>query len=167
MTMKDRLIQFSAATMLFALLGLLAGCAHLSVMHLERQPWTQGETRTYQMRFLRFEYQVVSLNGKTGIKGRALPVMAGIPENAGRIEEMSLTAFVSDAAGEVVFESVQPFLPGPFKAETVLNFDFLIQPEALQKDPVFISFGYRMMIGEGSGKDSKTPFFASEGAVRR
>ncbi len=152
-----------------ALAGLVSGCAHRSVVHLERQPWAPQKTQVLKMTFLRFDYQIVEIDGKSGIKGKAFPVMDRVPEWARWIDEFRLTAYLSDEYGEVLMESEQPFLPGPFQENAVFNFDFLLDEESLKQGPVFVSFGYRMLLTESKDKpkNARHPFFASEGAVTR
>lgn len=148
---------------------ILVSCAHRSVVHLERQTWDMSKPQTLKMAFLRFEYQAVEMDGKYGIKGKAYPVMDRVPEWARWIDEFRLTAYVSDEYGEVLDEIDQPFLPGPFLQNAVFHFDFLLDASNFKNSPVFVSFGYRMLLVEGKDKAKNTrhPFFASEGAVTR
>ena len=155
--------------LILALAALLSACAHRSVVHLERQPWAMQKTQTLKMTFLRFEYQAVEIDGKFGIKGRAVPVMDRVPDWARWIDEFRLTAYLSDEYGEVLMESEQPFLPGPFQENAVFHYDFLMDAEAFKQGPVFVSFGYRMLLTESKdkSKNGRHPFFPSEGPVPR
>ncbi len=155
--------------LLLLALTALSACAHRSVVHLDRQPWQMNSRQTLKMAFLRFDYQTVEIDGKYGIKGKAVPVMDRVPEWARWIDEMRLTAYLSDEYGEVLMESEQPFLPGPFQPNAVFHFDFLMDESAVKKSPVFVSFGYRVLLSESRDKpkNAKHPFFASEGAVTR
>lgn len=85
------------------------------------------------------------------------------------VDEFWLTAYISDEYGEVLMENEQPFLPGQFQENAVFHYDFLIDAEAFKQGPVFVSFGYRMLLTESKdkSKNGHRPFFACEGALTR
>ncbi len=147
------------------LLLALAGCSYQSVRHLHRQPWLLGEPQEVALKFWTFRYAATPLPGAFGVQGEASPRLDAIPGGPRRLEELCLTAYLSDQNGRVLAQSAQTYLPRDLDARPAV-FDFTLVPDSSDAGPLYVAFGYRMVLGPGSSGASGV-FFASEGAVTR
>ena len=155
-----RLLPFLLAT-----LCLTAGCASLSVGHLNRQPWTLDADQSLEMNFWRFRYEILPVGDGFGVRGTALLREDRIPPDMTRVEELWLSTYLSDESGEVLAKDLRVFLPRTLVPGQGVDFEFLLRPEEQASGRLYISFGYRTVL---TGADKSTrPFFASEGAVSR
>jgi len=149
---------------------LLWGCAkaQLSVGHLKRDPWSLEEPHSLVTNFMRFDYQVLPVGDTAGIKGWAYLDTRTLPDWAKWVESMRFTAYLCDPEGHVVAQDERTFLPREARADDGIGFEFTLRPEAWGKRPLFIAFGYRLVLTEGRGvQGAKGPFFASEDAISR
>lgn len=150
--------------------ALLSGCAQapLSVGHLQRDPWSLEEPRSLMTNFMRFDYQVLPVGGAAGIKGWAYLDTRKLPEWAKWVDSLRFTAYLCDPDGHVIAQDSRTFLPREARTEEGIGFEFILQPEQWGQRPLFISFGYRLVLTEGRGaQGGKGPFFANEDAITR
>lgn len=164
--------SFTAALCVVALaaLTLFWGCAHapMSAAHLKRDPWSLEEPRSLVTNFMRFDYQVVPVGDTAGIKGWAYLDTQKLPEDAKWVESLTFTAYLCDPEGRVMAQDTRTFLPREARADEGIGFEFSLRPEAWGQRPLFIAFGYRLVLTEGRGvQGGKGPFFASEDAATR
>ena len=166
--------RFRAAAVLpvllvLALAALVAACAAppMSVGHLKRDAWSLDEARSLQMNFMRFDYQVQPVDDVAGIKGWAYLDTAKLPEWARWVESLGLTAYICEADGRVVALDARTFLPREARGDVGVAFEFALRPETWGDKPLFITFGYRLVLTEGRGLKGRDPFFASEDAATR
>ena len=148
----------------------LCACAPApqSVGHLRRDAWSLEEPRSLSTNFVRFDYQVQPVGDVAGIKGWAYLDTHKVPEWARWIDSLHLTAYLSDPEGHVVAEDTRTFLPREVKSDEGVSFEFSLRPEQWGQRPLFITFGYRIVLTEGRGAQSgRAPFFASEDAITR
>ncbi|HWR04047.1 MAG TPA: hypothetical protein VN419_08490 [Humidesulfovibrio sp.] len=149
---------------------LLSGCAQapMSAAHLKRDPWSLEEPRSLVTKFMRFDYQVMPVGDVAGIKGWAYLDTAKLPEGVKWVESLTFTAYLCDPDGRVMAQDTRTFLPREARADDGIGFEFTLQPEAWGQRPLFIAFGYRLVLTEGRGvQGAKGPFFASEDAATR
>ncbi|MBG0775054.1 MAG: hypothetical protein H0S85_01295 [Desulfovibrionaceae bacterium] len=162
-----------------------SGCSQLSVRHLNRNPWVVNTGQTLDMKFWRFDYEAVPFRNSFGVRGVARPRADRLPEWASWVEELWLAAYLSDSQGRVVAKDLLVSLPKPLSPETGVPFEFILEPEDLgDAGPLFLTFGYRMVLTPGAkGPDAKPEanakqeagakgdkrkvFFANEGALTR
>jgi len=150
--------------------ALLWGCAQtpLTVRHLPRDPWSLEEPHSLHTRFMRFDYQVLPVGDRAGVKGWAYLDVGKLPPWASWVESVSLSAYLCDPGGHVVAEDSRTFLPREVRADEGIGFEFSLRPETWGKKPLFIAFGYRLVSTEGrEAKSGRAPFFASEDAMSR
>lgn len=150
--------------------ALLWGCAQapMSAAHLKRDPWSLEEPRSLITKFMRFDYQVMPVGDSAGIKGWAYLDTAKLPEGAKWIESLSFTAYLCDPEGRVMAQDTRSFLPREARADEGIGFEFTLRPEQWGQRPLFIAFGYRLVLFEARGEQgAKGPFFASEDATTR
>lgn len=156
---------------ILALVLALAGCATMNVRHLNRVPWTMGETGEVTLKFWSFAATTTPEAGGFRVSGTAYPKMENLPEWAEWIDELWFAAYVSDKNGNVLADEVRIYLPGPLAPEAGTPFDFLLKPEKIEAGALFLTFGYRMTLADsrpaepGSIADKRRIFFASESAV--
>ena len=149
---------------------LLCGCsqAPMSVGHLKRDPWSLDEPRSLVTNFVRFDYQVVPVGDVAGIKGWAYLDTQKFPEWAKWVETLGFTAYLCDPEGHVMAQDTRSFLPREARADEGIGFEFSLRPEQWGQRPLFLTFGYRLMLLEGRGvQGGKGPFFANEDAITR
>ena len=157
------------AALLFAT-ALFFGCAQapMTVGHLKRDPWSLEEPHSLTTNFMRFDYQVLPVGDAAGIKGWAYLDTQKLPEWAKWVESVSFTAYLCNPEGHVVAKNTRTFLPREAKADEGIGFEFTLRPEQWGERPLFIAFGYRLVLTEGrDAKGGKGPFFASEDAITR
>jgi hypothetical protein len=170
MTIPATRLRLLALLLAAALLpGLSAGCSHLSVRHMNRQPWSVGTPQSLEMKYWRFEYETVPLHDKFGIRGVAYPVTGQIPDWAAWVDELWLAAYLSDSRGRVIAKDLSVYLPRPLQPSRGVGFEFILQPEDLGRaGHLYVTFGYRMVLTESAEPDGEhQPFFANEGALSR
>lgn len=153
------------------ILGLTVGaCAHLSVIHLDKKPWTLGQEERLGMRYWEFSYTSRMEDNRLVVAGTAMPVSDSIPSWATWIQDLWLQAYLSDDRSRVLAKDLRLYLPMQLDHEKGVPFEFHLTPQALgTSGPVYISFGYRMeLTAEKStmpaGSKSQV-FFANQGAL--
>ncbi len=164
--------RFAAAlcALVLAATALLWGCAQapMSVSHLKRDPWSLEEPRSLVTNFMRFDYQVVPVGDVAGIKGWAYLDTAKLPEWVKWADSLSFTAYLCDPDGRVVAKDSRTFLPREARADEGIGFEFTLRPKEWGQRPLFIAFGYRLVLTESrDGEGGKEPFFVSEEAATR
>ncbi|NJB68243.1 hypothetical protein GGQ74_001916 [Desulfobaculum xiamenense] len=162
---------------LVVLAAIVTGCSHMSVKHLKRQPWVLEAGQSLPMKFWRFDYAVVPLTDRFGVRGRAYPVTDAVPGWAEWVGDLWLAAYLSDRDGNVIAKDLRVYLPRSLDRAEGVEFEFILRPDKLEtRDDLFITFGYRMKLtSERYGDVDKSPgddtggevFFASEGALTR
>lgn len=171
------------AGLLWALLAaaVLAGCSHMSVRHLQRNPWTLGQPGQVGLRFLRFNYTVAPVEGGYRVQGTAVPT-ANLPERARWAEELWLATYLANAKGKVLAQDTRTLTDLPLRPDGV-PFSFVLEAlgsAASVNGPFFITFGYQVSASEHppgqqpTGPDGETGeavpanvFFASESAITK
>lgn len=159
-----------AVLAVWAALLLLAACAQapMSVGHLKRAPWSLDEPRSLSTNFMRFDYQIEPVGGAAGIKGWAYLDTQKVPDWAKWIDSLKFTAYLCDPDGRVLAQDTRTFLPREARADEGIGFEFILRPEVWGTRPLFVTFGYRLMLTEGrDAQGGKAPFFASEDAITR
>ncbi len=169
--MKEKII------ILALLLGLVAGCSHMSVRHLDRNQLQLNQTEQLSMRYWNFEYVSLVENGDYVVRGVALPRMEVIPAGEQWLHDFWLSVYLSDEKGKVVARDLEVFLPQKLDPVEGIRFEFSMSPERIPATrDVFLTFGYRMRLTEdryyGPLRErpltgDKSVFFASEGALAR
>jgi hypothetical protein len=155
-----------------------ASCATQSVRHLKQQPWALGEPQSMQTNYLRFDFLCTQNPGGLRVQGAAYPLKDGpIPDWAIWARDLWLGAYLSDRSGQVLAQEVRILPPQYLNQSQPIRFDFVLQPHSMgEPGPVFISFGYRLVLSSEPGSspsEDKDPgeesrvFFASESALTR
>ena len=162
--MRPRLILIFMATLL------IAGCAHLSVVHLDKNPWALGQENTLAMRYWEFSYTSQLVDNKLIVSGTAKPVPGAIPEWATWIQDLWMQVYLSDDQSRVLAKDLRLYLPTVLDHDKGVPFEFHLAPESLgSSGPLYISFGYRMeLTAEKNTLGANAPgkvFFASQGAL--
>jgi hypothetical protein len=157
-------------TALVLLTLLVAACAHLSVVHLDKKPWVLGQQETLAMRYWEFSYTSRLEDNKLVVTGTARPVAGAVPEWATWIQDLWMQIYLSDDQSRVLAKDLRLYLPTQLDHEKGVPFEFHLAPQSLgSSGPLYISFGYRMeLTAEKStlGLNSKDQvFFASQGAL--
>jgi hypothetical protein len=157
-------------TALVALTLLVASCAHLSVVHLDKKPWTLGQQETLAMRYWEFTYTSHLENNRLVVTGTARPVAGAIPEWATWIQDLWMQIYLSDDRSKVLAKDLRLYLPTTLDHAKGVPFEFHLTPESLgSSGPLYVSFGYRMELTaekstQGSASKAEV-FFASQGAL--
>lgn len=139
----------------------------MSVGHLRRDAWSLEEARSLQMNFMRFDYHVQPVDDVAGIKGWAYLDTAKVPDWAKWVDSLRFTAYICEADGRVVAQDSRTFLPREARGDVGVAFEFALRPEQWGDKPLFITFGYRLVLTEARGAKASDPFFASEDAITR
>lgn len=158
--------------LLYALvLFLMTACAHLSVVHLDKKPWIQGQHENLAMRYWNFSYTSRVEDNRLIITGTAFPVAGSIPAWATWIQDLWMQAYLSDDQSKVLAKDLRLYLPMDLDPEKGVPFEFHLAPESLgSSGPLYVSFGYRMELTPGQpstlqpGQEGQV-FFASQGAL--
>ncbi len=156
---------------------LLAGCSHLSVRHLEKNPFHLNKTEHLTMRYWIFEYVSMVENGHYVVSGVAIPRTEVMPAGAEWLHDFWLSVYLSDERGVVLAKDLDVFPTQKINTEEGIKFEFSMSPERMPstKD-IFLTFGYRMSLTESRYHSplrerpltgDKSVFFASEGALAR
>jgi len=161
--------QLFASALLLVLLVLSACAQHpQSVGHLRRDAWSLEEPRSLTMNFLRFDYQIVPVGNVAGVKGWAYLDTSKVPADYKWVDSLSFTAYLCEADGRVVAQDTRTFLPREARADEGVAFEFSLLPEQWGTKPLFVTFGYRVVLTPGRADTSgRQPFFASEDAMTR
>jgi hypothetical protein len=153
---------------LLVLVAGLAACSQLNVSHLARDPWVVNVEQNATMKFWRFSYRIVPMRDQFGVRGEASILKDAVPERVDYIEDMWLACYLSDQDGDVLAQDIRVFAPRSLEEARDIDFDFILKPAHIESGPLYISFGYRMvMASDPTGNAVDLPFFASEGALSR
>ncbi|MHC1713672.1 MAG: hypothetical protein AB9872_16110 [Solidesulfovibrio sp.] len=153
---------------------LLAGCASMSVAHLESRPFFTTTQTTLPMKFWRFEFAGVIAGGAFEIRGRAMPMTDSLPPWVDSLEELTLTAYLRDGAGNVLAMSEKRYKGLPLRPGAAVPFEFAFSPVKAPPGGYAVSFGYKAVFGSQKARatlavngplPAGAVFFASEGAV--
>ena len=149
---------------------LMAACAHLSVVHLDKKPWTLGQQDALAMRYWEFSYTSRMEDNRLIVMGTAMPVAGAIPPWANWIQDLLMQVYLSDDQSRVLAKDLRLYLPTALDREKGVPFEFHLTPQSLgSSGPLYISFGYRMELTaekstQGASAQSQV-FFASQGAL--
>ncbi|WP_291326586.1 hypothetical protein [Desulfovibrio sp. UCD-KL4C] len=153
------------------LLGLavvmLSGCVHLDVSHLNRKPWQLEISKSVSMEFMDFDYQVIPRTDSFGVRGTAFIKKENVPAWAQWVGELWIQGYLSDEDGTVLAQGMQVFSPAKLEDGVGVPFDFELKPDQLDVGPLFISFGYRLVLLKGKQDTVNPPFMAIERAVSK
>lgn len=162
--------------LLLALLCLLgSGCARLSVSHLETRPLIMGSSGTLTMKYFAFAYAASLDDEAYALRGHATARPNALPAWADRLEELTITVYLSDAHGQVVARAEKTYPGMRLTPDAVIPFSFRLLPETgLAPGALSVSFGYKAVFGSSTARQSLpglappppgAAFFAGEGAV--
>ncbi len=168
--------QFLTLTLCSVLL--ITGCAYQTVSHLKKKPWNPDTTEVLDMDYLRFEYMARNQEDSLRVTGVACPKRHPIPGWADWIDDMWLATYLSDDTGRVLARKFTMITPRELDYDQCIDFDFTLEPQDVgQPGPVYVSFGYRMVLTAhpyaaddptaGDLEQEKDVFFASESALSR
>jgi len=163
-------IAAAVCVLAVVVMTLLWGCAQapMSAAHLKRDAWSLEEPHSLLTNFMRFDYQVLPVGDVAGIKGWAYLDIQKLPEWAKWVESLRFTAYLCDPEGRVVAQDTRTFLPREARADEGIGFEFSLRPKQWGQRPLFIAFGYRLVLTESrDAQGGKGPFFASEDATTR
>jgi hypothetical protein len=167
-----RITRFAIPLALAAAMALL-GCSHLSVRHLNRQPWSLDSPRTLELKVFSFEYQAAPQKDSFIVDGVARPNPERVPPWADWLDELWLAAYLCDYRGIVLAKDLRLYPPQELPRGEAIHFTFNLEPQELESGSLFVTFGYRVTLldapGQRPDKNSKDRdrqvFFASESAV--
>lgn len=161
-------------------LFLISGCSYQSVRHLQRQRWSLNTTKTLEMKYLKFKYNCKQLDSHLRVAGTAFPKKEVIPEWASWTKEIWLGVYISDQNAKVIAKEIHVLAPNKFKPNQGFNFQMALEPHNMgSPGPLFITFGYRLVLTDHKVKDSthqkgckafsekEKVFFASESALTK
>ncbi len=165
------------AVVAFGLLGLIS-CASQTVRHLKQHPWSLDKPQSMRTNYLRFDFICTQNPKGLEVQGKALPLSDGsIPKWATWARDLWLGAYLSDRSGQVLAQEIKVLPAQELSQSHPIEFSFALKPHSMGKPgPVFISFGYRLVLAPGpqqvlekTGKnhDTSPVFFASESALTR
>jgi hypothetical protein len=149
---------------------MLWSCAQApqSVGHLHRDSWSLEEPRSLVMQFMRFDYEIQPVGDMAGVKGWAYLDASRTPDWAKWIDSLRFTVYLCDPDGRVMAQDTRSFLPREVRPDEGVAFEFSLRPKQWGEKPLFVTFGYRVVLTEGRGaQGGKVPFFASEDAITR
>ena len=157
-------------TILILMILLVTSCAHLSVVHLDKKPWTLGQQDTLTMRYWEFSYTSRLEDNKLVVTGTAVPVTGAIPEWATWIQDLWMQIYLSDDQSRVLAKDLRLYLPTRLDLENGVPFEFHLAPQSLgSSGPLYVSFGYRMELTAEKNtlgtRSTSEVFFASQGAL--
>lgn len=150
---------------------LLSACAHLSVIHLDKNPWVLGHQESLRMRYWNFSYTSRLEENRLVVSGIATPVEGAIPDWASWIQDLWMQIYLSDDHSQVLAKDLRLYLPTELDRQNGIPFEFHLMPETLgSSGPLYISFGYRMELASerpGQNATGRPPqvFFANQGAL--
>lgn len=164
--MHSGLIKLSGIWVALIVL-MISGCAHLDVSHLNRKPWQLESPKSVSMEFIDFNYQIIPRTDSFGVRGTAFIKKANVPEWAQWIGELWIQGYLSDEDGSVLAQGMQVFSPAKLDDGVGIPFDFELKPDQLDVGPLFISFGYRLVLLKDKQDTANPPFMAIERAVSK
>ena len=160
------LARIRLAAVLVVLLFVAGGCSHLSVRHLNRKPWVVNQPQTLETKFWRFTFESVPMPDRYGVRGVAYPRVDKLPEWARWAEELWFEAYLSDDRGKVIAKDIHVSLPRALDPERGVAVEFVLEPEDLGgSGPLYVTFGYRMVLTEGKDVEKPRRHFAIERAL--
>jgi len=142
---------------LAALLTILCagGCARLSVAHLDAKPFASGKTETVTSKYWRFTFDSFLTGENYSLRGRATPVPAVLPAWADRLEELTITAYLRDAAGNVLASAAKAYRGMPLGPDTAVPFAFQLRCRAaMPPGGLAVSFGYKAVYGSSTARQT-------------
>jgi hypothetical protein len=159
------------------LMGIIS-CASQTVRHLKQHPWSLHKPQSMRTNYLSINFICTQDPEGLRVKGHAYPLPDGsIPEWATWARDLWLGAYLSDRSGQVLAQEIKVLPPQELSQSQPIVFSFVLEPHSMgEPGPVFISFGYRLVLAPGpqavqgkSDKDDDTSpvFFASESALTR
>jgi len=161
--------------LLMALVVLASGCnAKLSAAHLQLKPWADGGDQKLYAKFMHFDFQTQPHETGFEVKGTAWPIKENIPVWADKVDNLSISAYLSDEHGNVLATSTKNY-PEQKITASGFPFDFILKQTPRPSGGFFVSFGYGGMFtaskppaagGQGSGNISGNyVFYMSEQAA--
>jgi hypothetical protein len=157
-------------TLVLLLVVLLAACAHVSVLHLNKASWVPGQETTLATRHWTFIFRGESQDNRIVIRGTALPRSEEIPDWATWAQDLWMQVYLSDATGQILAKDLRLYLPQDIRRGIPLEFH--MEPKSIgTSGPLSISFGYRMELTAGRNINERPEhlknavFFASQGAL--
>ncbi len=174
-TAKSPMIEYLLC-LFTGLLLLLSGCSYQSVCHLHKQRWSLDKNKTLEMKYLRFNYSCKQLASSLRVSGTAFPKKGVIPEWANWTKEIWLGVYLSDQNAKVIAKEIHVLPPNKFEPEQGFPFQMALKPHNMgSPGPLFITFGYRLVLTDQKQSDSalqkaskkEKVFFASESALTR
>lgn len=155
-----------AAALLALVVLFFPGCATKSAAHLARREFEVNHRESLDMDFWRFEYMVEPMREGFGIRGAAYLKPAKVPREKTWIDDLWFAAYLCGEDGRVLAQSIRIMPPRPAEPGQGVPFGFVIQPDNLEDGPLFVTFGYRMVLTtDRLAPEREMPFFASQGAV--
>lgn len=159
------------------LLGALS-CTSQSVRHLKQHPWSLDHPQSLRTNYLFIDFMCTQDPEGLQVRGTAVPRSDGpIPEWATWARDLWLGAYLSDRTGQVLAQEIQVLPPQKLSSSHPIDFAFVLEPHSMgEPGPVFISFGYRLVLAPGpentggktkGHKETSPVFFASESALTR
>lgn len=161
---------------ILAVVCVVAGCAELTARHLDSRHWNPQARQTLDMRHWRFDFISVPTRDSYGVKGTATALADTLPAWVDRVQELTLTAYLRDAAGTVLAQDEKTYLPMSLADAKAVSFDFFLVPRMKRPDTsLSVSFGYRTVFtstaavraAAGGNLPSQFVFFAGEAALVR
>jgi hypothetical protein len=161
-----------------ALLAGLLACASQTVGHLKQHPWSLDQPQSLRTNYLSFDFLCSQDPKGLQVRGQAYPRPDGpIPDWATWARDLWLGVYLSDRSGQVLAQKIEVLPPQALSRARPIEFSFVLKPHSMgEPGPVFISFGYRLVLAPGPQKKTAqsaedredTPvFFASESALTR
>lgn len=127
------------------------------------------------MKYWRFAYTAGIDGNAYTLRGRATPVATALPPWADRLEELTITAYLRDASGNVLASAAKTYRGMPLRPDAAVPFAFSLSPEgATPTGGLAVSFGYKAVYGSSKARaalpgtgppPAGTVFFAGEGAL--
>lgn len=141
--------MFRFVFVLLLALGLVA-CAGESIQHLPRKQWVASEPQTLAMRYLSFQYHVEEQDDLVFIQAEAFPDVTRLPDWASWYGDIAITTYVADADGKVLAAGEDVLTPRALNREAGLPVKVRFDLGTARRQPLFISFGYRLVLMEAA-----------------
>ncbi len=146
---------------------LLPGCSGKTVRHLPYKECLSGVPQSLQMRYLSFQYQVLPVDSRVGIVAEAFPVVDRLPSWVSWYSEANLDIYLTNKNGNVLALKRIALVPRPLDGEVGLPVEASFDLGTAAGQPLFVAFGYRLILSNGSPDQTQQKILVTEGALDR
>lgn len=147
--------------------ALCLGCSGQSAKHLPHARWESAVPQTVLMRHLLFRYRVAPAGDEIDVAAEAYPQPDRLPDWASWYGEIGLDIYITDENGTVLARQGAVLPPRPLDPQAGLPVQARFNLGTNVRQPLFVAFGYRLILADAAPDRAVRKILAAEGALER